>query len=215
MADNLSWSSEEREERVVSEPEVVCDHGLDKPECRECEGGKTDHPGSLGTNIIRTEGGQPKDSVKPEQYADAIAGCVEKCLPFLEEKNVRFAIDNHGYVTNDHEVQLAVFEKIGSDLVGANFDTMNYRWFGHDVEKLTEIYDAIAPYTLHTHMKDGTGSRAEYVGAALGDGEIPLDHAVKALKAVGYSGVYCAEYEGQEATDIGYRKCLDWMKANI
>ena len=169
----------------------------------------------LGTNIIRTEGGQPKDSVKPEQYADAIAGCVEKCIPFLEEKNVKFAIDNHGLVTNDHEIQLAVFKKVDSEHVGANLDTMNYRWFGHPVEKLREIYDAIAPYTFHTHMKDGTGSRGEYVGAALGEGEIPLDYAVSVLKAAGYDGVYCAEYEGREATDIGYKKCLDWMKANI
>jgi sugar phosphate isomerase/epimerase len=64
-------------------------------------------------------------------------------------------------------------------------------------------------------MKDGRGSRENYVGAALGEGEIDLRHAVKCLKDAGYDGVWCAEYEGTEPTDIGYRKCADWLRANV
>jgi sugar phosphate isomerase/epimerase len=83
-------------------------------------------------------------------------------------------------------------------------DTMNYRWFGYEVDKLPEIYEAIAPWVKHTHMKDGHNARPDYKGAALGDGEIPLDAAVSALKKAGYDGAYCAEYEGSEDGAIGY-----------
>ena len=166
-------------------------------------------------SVFRTEGGREKDEVPKDQHAAAIIKCVRATLPVCEELGMYLAIDNHGVVSNDYEVQLEVFETVDSEYVGANMDTMNYRWFGYEVDKLPEIYKAIAPWTLHTHMKDGHNSRPDYKGAALGDGEIPLDIAVSELKDAGYDGAYCAEYEGSEDGAIGYSKCLDWMKANI
>lgn len=169
----------------------------------------------VGTNVIRTEGGRPKDEVPEERWVEAMAGCLKRCAEWAEGMGIQFAVDNHGYVTNEWPVQLELFEAVGSKCVGANFDTMNYRWFGHGLEKLHEIYEAIAPHVMHTHMKDGFDSRESYKGAALGEGEIDLKWAVKCLKQAGYQGVYTAEYEGPEDTAIGYKKCLDWMKVNI
>ncbi len=166
-------------------------------------------------NVFRTEGGRPKDEVPEDRYAEAIIKCVTACMPMCEEMDMHLAIDNHGVVSNNYELQLEVFQAMDSPYVGANMDTMNYRWYGYEVDELPGIYQAIAPYVMHTHMKDGTNSRSDYVGAALGEGEIPLDVVLSALKDVGYDGAYCAEYEGKEDTGIGYRKCLDWMKANI
>ena len=84
----------------------------------------------------------------------------------------------------------------------------------HALQDPEELYQEIAPLAFHTHMKDGTGSRKDYVGAALGEGEVELGWAVECLKKAGYDGVYCAEYEGREDVAIGYAKCLKWMKAN-
>jgi sugar phosphate isomerase/epimerase len=169
----------------------------------------------LGTSVIRTEGGQPKDSVPEEKWVDAIAGCFKRLAEFGEANGIKFAMDNHGWCTNDGDRQLAIIQAVGSPCVGVNLDTMNYRWFGHSVPEINRFYAMLAKHTFHTHMKDGTGSRGEYVGAALGEGEIDLACAVKCLHEVGYDGVWCAEYEGQEPTDIGYKKCADWMHANI
>ncbi len=169
----------------------------------------------MDCDIFRTEGGRPKDEVPEEEHAAAIIKCVTATLPVCEELNVHLAIDNHGVVSNDYELQLEVFEAVDSEYLGANLDTMNYRWFGYEVDKLPEIYAAIAPWTKHTHMKDGHNARPDYQGAALGDGEIPLDVALSELQKAGYDGAYCAEYEGSEDGDIGYRKCLDWMRENI
>ena len=66
-----------------------------------------------------------------------------------------------------------------------------------------------------TATKPSTRVRLNPQSAALGDGEVPLDIAVNALKEAGYDGAYCAEYEGSEDGDIGYRKCLDWLRANV
>jgi sugar phosphate isomerase/epimerase len=169
----------------------------------------------VGTNVIRTEGGSPKDSVPEERWAAAITGCLKRCLDFIERDEIYLAVDNHGWVTNNADLQVEIFEMVGSDYVGANLDTMNYRWFGHDLETIDRYYEIIAPYVFHTHMKDGTGSRSEYVGAALGDGEINLEKAAECLRDVGYDGVFCSDYEGREDSAIGYRKCYEWLKTNL
>jgi sugar phosphate isomerase/epimerase len=169
----------------------------------------------LGTNVLRTEGGQPKDSVPEEKWVEAMAGCFRQLVEFAEQEDVYFAVDNHGYCTNDGDRQLQLIESVGSQHVGVNLDTMNYRWFGHDIPAINRFYEMLAKHTFHTHFKDGAGSRQNYVGAALGEGEIDLAHAVKCLKEAGYEGVWCSEYEGREPTDIGYRKCCDWVRANV
>jgi len=105
---------------------------------------------------------------------------------------------------------------VNSPRLGLNLDTMNYRWFGHDLETIDRYYEMVAPHVFHVHLKDGRGSRAEYVGTALGEGEIHLEHAVASLRRAGYQGVWCAEYEGPKAESAdGYRKCLAWMRTHI
>lgn len=168
----------------------------------------------LGARILRTEGGQPKESVPEAKWSEAIAGCLKACIPFCQDMDIRMAVDNHGYVTNNPKVLLKALELADSKYAGSNLDTMNLRWWGNAVADLPSIYKALAPYVLNTHMKDGTGVRAEYKGAVLGQGEIPLKSAVDALVAAGYRGVWCAEWEGRTDKAQGYADCLAWMKAN-
>ncbi len=37
----------------------------------------------LGTNVLRTEGGQPKESVPEERWVDAMVGCFKRCVDFI------------------------------------------------------------------------------------------------------------------------------------
>ena len=174
------------------------------------------HARILGTNTIRTEGGAPKESASPGKWVEAISNCLKRCLDFAEKDGMFLAVDNHGLITNEKGILPAIFEKVGSRRVGTNVDFMNYRWFGHDAPAVLEIVREVAPHAMHTHVKDGVGSRQNYKGQALGDGEIPLLECVKALKDAGYRGAWCAEYEGPEVEGgVGYKKCLDWMKKHI
>ena len=170
----------------------------------------------LGTNVIRTEGGAAKPQVPEDRHVEAMAGCLKRCIEFIEPDDIYLAVDNHGMVTNDADLQVDLFGRVGSRHVGANLDTMNYRWAGHTLEEIHRYYEIIAPHVCHTHVKDGFGSLENYQGKACGEGEIELAHAVSCLKKAGYQGAYCAEYEGKdEPQPEGYRKCLAWMRANI
>ncbi|MDQ2731993.1 MAG: sugar phosphate isomerase/epimerase [Armatimonadota bacterium] len=166
--------------------------------------------------VVRSEGGAPKSSVPEDRWLDAMATCFEQCVPFVDELKVPIAIDNHGVITNDGDLLYALLQRVNHPLIGTNLDTMNYRWYGHDVVTCNRFYEMLAPHTLHTHFKDGFGSRAEYRGAALGEGEIDLQFALHHLRKANYTGVFCAEYEGPEASGgVGYRKCVQWLAENV
>jgi len=173
-----------------------------------------------GTDIVRSDGGwNRKGDVPEEQWDGMIVESFKRCADYLEEFDVRVALDNHGRSTNDGDWQLSLIERVGSNRLGVNFDSMNYRWYGHTVEKIDHFIDILAPYVFHTHMKDGTNDQpygGNYKGAALGEGEIHLDYIVERLKAIGYDGAWTAEYEGPEPEGgIGYEKCYKWLVENI
>ena len=118
--------------------------------------------------------------------------------------------------TNDGEWQVSLIERVGSERLGVNLDTMNYRWAGWDIERCNRFYELVAPHVFHVHIKDGTGSRQQYRGNVLGEGEIDLGHAVACVKEAGYDGVWAVEYEGEEtAGAVGFERCYEWMAAHM
>lgn len=167
----------------------------------------------LGTNVIRAEGGWNAEKVPEDRWADALANCFRQCVPFLEEMDIYLGLDNHGKVTNDAFFQMLVLGLVGSKHVGTTMDTMNYRWMGYSLDRCNRFYELSSKRCVHLHLKDGTGSLDAYRGHILGEGEIDLAHAIRQLKAAGYDGLWCIEYEGHEAD--GYAKSLRWAKINV
>lgn len=171
----------------------------------------------LGENaVMRSEGGHTKDAVDPSQWRPLMLDAFRRCQDFLEELDVTLAIDNHALITNDGDLLLSLLRELDHPKIGANLDTMNFLWFGHDLETCRRYYRELAPFVRQVHLKDGRGSRADYQGEALGEGLIPLHEVIQDLRDVGFDGVYCAEYEGKEREGaVGYARCCKWMQANL
>lgn len=170
-----------------------------------------------GTSLLRIDGGSVRPGMADDRqlHMDLIVSGLSQLSEFIEGEGFLLALDNHGLVTNDADFQIAIFTQVGSKNLGANVDTMNYRWAGHDLATVRSFYEKIAPYAFHTHFKDGTGYRNTYVGTALGEGEIPLAYAVECLKGAGYEGPWVVEYEGRTDAREGYRTSLEWLKAHV
>ncbi len=169
-----------------------------------------------GTDTLRIDGGWEKASVPAERWFERIVAALRALRPFVDAEGYTLALDNHGTVTNDADFCARVFQAVGSPRIGANVDTMNYRWAGHDLETVGRFYHVIAPYARHVHFKDGRGSRQEYRGTVLGGGEIDLERAVRELRSAGYDGVWTVEYEGPRAdAEAGYRAGLEWLRAHV
>lgn len=165
----------------------------------------------LGTSVVRTEGGCPKEGVSEGRYFDRIVESLKRCRDFIEREGITLALDNHGPITNSADFQIKIIEAVDSPFVTAAMDTMNYRWAGHDLETVSRFYEMLAPYVRHVHIKDGTGVGDKYEGKVLGEGEIDICKAINTLKETGYKGVWCIEYEGEEGS-IGYAKCLQYLR---
>ncbi len=220
--DNLEKSAEELRRKIdnwnlkVTAFAVGNDFVVLEPETIKNQVDRTEQMANLanilGAKTLRMEGGSPKDSVPETQWIEAMANCLELCVDqFAERDQVKLAVDNHGVVTNDGDLMLELIERINSPWVGTCLDTMNYRWFGHELETVGRYYEMLAPHVLHLHLKDGRGSRGNYRGEALGEGEIDLLKAVDCLKKANYDGVWTCEYEGQENDGTGQTKSYNWM----
>ncbi len=169
-----------------------------------------------GTDLIRIDGGWSKDSVPQDRWRGLIVQALQAIRPFVEREGYTLALDNHGLVTNDADLEVSILSEVGSPRIGANVDTMNYRWAGHDLATVNRFYHVIAPWARHVHIKDGRGSRGEYRGTVLGAGELDLERALAELRAAGYAGVWTVEYEGPRAeAEDGYRRGLQWLKDRI
>lgn len=171
----------------------------------------------IGAKVLRTEGGSRKEQVPKEKEAQAIAGCLQRCLEFVERDDTYLAVDNHGYVTNDPAVLLGALRAVDSPHAGANLDTANIHWAGNDLTTCQRFYDDVAPYVRHTHIKDCTGCAPDstYQSTVAGEGDVDLIHAIRSLQRAGYQGVFTAEWEGKGDGGQAYAKCLDWMRMNI
>ncbi|MBT4098459.1 MAG: sugar phosphate isomerase/epimerase, partial [Gemmatimonadetes bacterium] len=65
-----------------------------------------------GTDIIRSDGGWNRGGLVPEGKWDGMMlEAFQRCAEFLEELNVRIALDNHGVSTNDGDWQLSLIER--------------------------------------------------------------------------------------------------------
>ena len=69
-----------------------------------------------GTDIVRSDGGWNRNDQVPENQWDAMMlEAFQRCADFLEQYDVRIALDNHGISTNDGDWQLSLIERVGSD----------------------------------------------------------------------------------------------------
>ncbi len=169
----------------------------------------------LGAKVIRVFGGEPNPHIPESQWVDLIVKGLKECASEAEKKGIYLGLENHGYITNNAELELKILEKVDSPFVRLTVDTSNYYWYGHDLPTIERFYKLVAPYCVHTHLKDGSvkqGIRDKYISLALGEGELPLKLFLDELLSSGYDGPLCIEYEGEEDAKIGARKGYEFLK---
>ena len=170
---------------------------------------------ALGCDVVRTFGGEAKEGVDPADWEQLIARGYGLCLPHAQSTGITLAMENHGFITNDGDLEMRLLERLGSPNFGLTLDTSNYRWFGADLDTITRWFDKLAPFVAHTHLKDGSaqsGTRREYTALALGEGEAPIAFAVQRLREAGFGRPWCAEYEGKLEPLVGLERSLRFLR---
>lgn len=88
-------------------------------------------------------------------------------------------------------------------LKGAQMTSTGFLWDAHHTcafgkEKPEDTYKLLGKYVRHTHLKDSLPPQAgekERRYVLTGTGQVPVKETVQVLKAAGYKGYYCLEWE--------------------
>jgi sugar phosphate isomerase/epimerase len=144
----------------------------------------------LGAPIVTTHPGAiPSDNTSPK-YSMIKRSCSE-IAHFAEGIGGIFCIETGQESAN---VLRRFIEEVGSDAVKVNYDPANMLRHGP-----VEGVRTLAPWIVHTHAKDHDPKTGK---ATVGDGEVPWDRYIAALKSIGYDGWYALEDEtGQDVVN--------------
>lgn len=114
-------------------------------------------------------------------------------VSLLDRYDLRFGIENHPERAPDE-----ILAQIGDGDGGRIGTTVDTGWWG------TQGYDAaraireLAPHVLHVHLKDVRHAGMPHETCGYGDGVVPLQACVAALRDIGYAGAISVEHEPDE-----------------
>jgi L-ribulose-5-phosphate 3-epimerase len=110
-------------------------------------------------------------------------------LPVLRERGVKLGIENHPE-KNPSEL----LAKIGDDgdALGATVDTGWWATQGYDAARAIE---ELRDHVLHVHLKDVLAIGEPHETCRWGEGIVPVEDSVRALRRIGYTGGIAVEHE--------------------
>jgi sugar phosphate isomerase/epimerase len=165
----------------------------------------------LGCQYIVSSTGEAhfgKDEVMTD---DVLAENISTLLPDLKQYGLEMVLEVHGEYGTGASLKKVV-EKIGSPLVGINYDTGNVVFYGNKLPQ--EEIKTCAEYVKYVHLKDKIGFGREWNFPAPGKGELKLLECVRYLNGRGYQGPYSIEIEYTEAFTMNPKKDGDIALAN-
>ncbi len=127
---------------------------------------------------------------------------------YAKDKNIKIAMENHGYFSGTSSQVLQILQDVDSDNLFTTLDIGNFILVDDDPKKAAEM---LAKTAALVHVKDfhhvqsyypakayKANSGEKYIGAVIGSGVIDVRHALKQLKNSGYDGYLTLEYDGGE-----------------
>jgi sugar phosphate isomerase/epimerase len=140
--------------------------------------------------------GKSSDSAKPVNPDAELKKRVSAGLHELGEygatKNVTVLIESHDDFTSG-AVLKEVLSGADSKHVGLLWDAFHTYATSNEPPEVT--LKAVRPWIHHTHLKDAVGEGPDRKYVLTGRGNIPVRKQVELLRASGYEGFYCFEWE--------------------
>ncbi len=122
---------------------------------------------------------------------EAVLAALEKLLPIAEEAGVTLLVETNG-VYADTARLAALLSRIQSDNIGALWDIHHpYRFFGESPEKTVQNLGAFIKYT---HIKDSVMENGTVSYRMMGEGDLPIEEIMLALRSINYEGYISLEW---------------------
>ena len=144
--------------------------------------------GDIIPAIDTTPGGKPAEW---DAVRDLLVERTRELVEYAQARNVTIAMEPHvGAVIDTPEKVLQLLELVDSPYLKVNFDISHFNIQGLAIE---ETVAALAPHTVHTHVKDERGLVPDFEFLIPGEGNFDYVTYLKAMQAHGYDGFISVE----------------------
>jgi sugar phosphate isomerase/epimerase len=143
-----------------------------------------DEPPAINT----TPGGKPEEWDALKNFLVERTG---ELVEYGRSRGVKIAIEPHvGAIIDTPAKVLEFLALVDSPYLGVNFDISHFNIVGIPIE---ESVAALAPVSIHTHVKDERGLVPDFEFLIPGEGEFDYVTYLKAMQRHGYAGFITAE----------------------
>lgn len=123
---------------------------------------------------------------------EAVIKCITAVLPLAEEYGVTVLVETTGYFADTKKLR-TLLESFASDSVAALWDMHHpYRFAGESPDKTIENLGA---YVKHVHIKDSVADGDNIKYCLMGEGTLPIEGMINALRSVNYNGYISLEWD--------------------
>ncbi|MBC8571195.1 AMP-binding protein [Zongyangia hominis] len=152
----------------------------------------------LGTPYIRILADRHAD-IHGEVDDNFILSSLRRLIPYAEEKNVTLLVETNGVYTDTARLR-DLLDQIDSDNIGALWDMHHpYRFGGETPEQTVQNLGA---YIKYTHIKDSVLVDGKVCYRMMGEGDLPIDDIMLALRSINYEGYISLEWLKRYAPDL-------------
>ena len=167
----------------------------------------------LGTPYIRVLA-----DLEPAPEGDVddatVAVALRLCMPFAEEKGVTLLVETNGVYADTARLR-NLLDGLASDNVAALWDVHHPCRFAD--EKPGDTVKNLGAYIKYVHIKDSVKTKdggIEY--RLLGEGDLPIDDMMAALRSINYEGYVSLEWVKRWARDLSdagvvFPQCVHYM----
>lgn len=171
-----------------------------------------DEAAHYDSKVVRVFAGDVSEGITFDQARAWIVEGLVAASIYAANKGVRLALENHGKLAGRGDQVRGILEEVRhfaqNDALGANPDTGNFLLVNQPSH---EAIKQVAQYAHMVHFKDfkrapsnhegfayGALDGTQYVGTAIGEGEVDLAQCIQELKDAAFDGWLSVEYEGEE-----------------
>ncbi|HHT47811.1 MAG TPA: AMP-binding protein [Firmicutes bacterium] len=144
----------------------------------------------LGTAYVRILADQEPHPV--DEVDDAVVlRALRRLVPVAEANGVTLLVETNG-VYADTSRLCNLLDQVGSDAVAALWDLHHpYRFAG---EKPDTTVQNLGAYIKYVHIKDSVVENGEVKYKMMGEGDLPIDQMMQALRSINYEGYITLEW---------------------
>jgi fatty-acyl-CoA synthase len=152
----------------------------------------------LGTPYIRILADQKP---QPDGEVDdaVVLAALRRLAPVAEEKHVTLLVETNGVYSDTNRLR-ELLDHVASDAVAALWDTHHpYRFAGETPGRTVQNLGA---YIKYIHIKDSVIDNGALVYRMIGEGDLPIDDIMFALRSINYDGYVSLEWVKRWASDL-------------